>query len=48
MLVNTGPEVDKYFQHLESVAQNFKWHTDLWPLLLQGVLKQKPKRHLQL
>ena len=31
-------EVDKYFQHFERVAQNFRWPTDQWPLLLQSVL----------
>ena len=34
-------EVDKYFQHFERVAQNFKWPTDQWPLLLQSVLRGK-------
>ena len=34
-------EVDKYFQHFERVAQNFKWPKDQWPLLLQSVLKGK-------
>ena len=29
----TESEVDKYFQHFESVAQNLKWPTDQWPLL---------------
>ena len=32
-------EVDKYFQHFERVAQNLKWPTDQWPLLLQSVFK---------
>ena len=32
---------DKYFQHFERVAQNFKWPADQWPLLLQSVLKGK-------
>ena len=32
-------EVDKYFQHFERVAQNLRWATDQWPLLLQSVLK---------
>ena len=27
-------EVDKYFQHFERVAQNLRWLTDQWPLLL--------------
>ena len=34
-------EVDKYFQHFERVAQNLKWPTDQWPLLLQSVLRGK-------
>ena len=34
-------EVDKYFQHFERVAQNLKWPTGQWPLLLQSVLKGK-------
>ena len=36
-------EIDKYiyFQHVERVAQNLKWPTDQWPLLLQSVLKRK-------
>ena len=34
-------KVDKYFQHFERVAQNLKWPTDQWPLLLQSVLKGK-------
>ena len=34
-------EVDKYFQHFERVAQNLRWPTDQWPLLLQSVLKGK-------
>ena len=34
-------EVDKYFQQFERVAQNLKWPTDQWPLLLQSVLKGK-------
>ena len=34
-------EVDKYFQHFERVAQNLRWPTDQWPLLLQSVLKWK-------
>ena len=32
---------DKYFQHFERVAQNLRWPTDQWPLLLQSVLKGK-------
>ena len=35
------PEVNKYFQHFERVAQNLRWPTDQWPLLLQSVLKGK-------
>ena len=34
-------EVDKYFQHFERVAQNLRWSTDQWPLLLQSVLRGK-------
>ena len=34
-------KVDKYFPHFERVAQNLKWPTDQWPLLLQSVLKGK-------
>ena len=34
-------EVDKYFQHFKRVAQNLRWPTDQWPLLLQSVLKGK-------
>ena len=34
-------EVEKYFQHFERVAQNLRWPTDQWPLLLQSVLKGK-------
>ena len=34
-------EVDEYFQHFERVAQNLRWPTDQWPLLLQSVLKGK-------
>ena len=34
-------EVDKYFQHFETVAQNLRWPTDQWSLLLQSVLKGK-------
>ena len=34
-------EVDKYFQHFERVAQNLKWPTNRWPLLLQSGLKGK-------
>ena len=34
-------EVDKYIQHFEGVAQNLRWPTDQWPLLLQSVLKGK-------
>ena len=32
-------EVDKYFLHFDRVAQNLRWPTDQWPLLLQSVLK---------
>ena len=34
-------EVEKNFQDFERVAQNLKWPTDQWPLLLQSVLKGK-------
>ena len=34
-------EVHKYFQHFERVAQNLKWPTDQWSLLLQSVLNRK-------
>ena len=34
-------EVDKYFQHFERVAQNLRWPTHQWPLLLQSVFKGK-------
>ena len=34
-------KLNKYFQHFERVAQNLKWPTDQWPLLLQSVLKGK-------
>ena len=37
-------EVDKYFQHFKRVAQNLRWPTKLWPLLLQSVLKGKSQR----
>ena len=29
------------FQHFDRVAQNLRWPTDQWPLLLQSVLKGK-------
>ena len=41
-------EVDKYFQHFERVAQNLKWPIDQWPLLLQSVLRGRPRRHTRL
>ena len=30
-------EVDKYFLHLEKVAENLKWPREHWTLLLQSV-----------
>ena len=41
-------EVDKYFQHFERVAQNLKWPIDQWPLLLQSVLRERPRRYTRL
>ena len=34
-------KIDKYFQNFQQVAQNLKWQTDQWPLLLQSVLNGK-------
>lgn len=33
--------MDKYFILFEKVARSLKWPEDLWPLLLQSVLKGK-------
>ena len=36
-------EVDKYFLHFEKVAENLKWPTEHWTLLLQSVIIAKAR-----
>ena len=36
-------EVDKYFLHVEKVAENLKWPKEHWTLLLQSVLIGKAR-----
>ena len=36
-------EVDKYFLHLEKVAENLNWPKEHWTLLLQSVLIGKAR-----
>ena len=34
-------EVDQFFQHFEKIAENLNWPSELWPVLVQTVLKGK-------
>ena len=36
-------EIDKYFLHLEKVAENLKWPREHWTLLLQSVVIGKAR-----
>ena len=37
-------EVDKYFSHFEKVAESLKWPRGTWVMLLQTVLRGRPRR----
>ena len=39
-------EVDKYFNHFESVATTLNWPKEVWPLLLQCVFTGKAQEVL--
>ena len=37
-------EVDKYFQHFETVAESLSWPKNCWSIMIQSVIKGKAQK----